>query len=1351
MIQRLIKALGSRSSGSDRSRSSPLTHPVRTMDWTPEVDRADVRYAGLPALKVFSDRQGLPQNTILDIEFDRNGYLWVATEDGAGRYNGRNWQVVSMPHRTSSNFVRCVKAARDGSLWFGTHGGGIARRHEAGWTVYDSSNGLPDDIVISLAEQVESSGEHTIWAGTRRGLARFRRGAWTVFGEEDGLPNDVVTSLSVAGPETLWVGTRGGLARFDSQGWHAVPDIGYPSVRCLFWSETRCLWIGTAESGLLRYDGEGWDRFDTSTGLVTDHVYCIDATCRADGRRILWLGTDVGLVRFDPQTNTPFEQTVGIPGSTILSLCSGPSSDRERTLWIGTDGGGLARMMATQWVGFTARSGLPDDCVLSVAETRETQSMSQFWFGTERGLASYHRGGWKTTNDIAATIGSVTCLLSRVEGGGREALFVGTTRSGLAVLRRGEWECHDVRSGFLSDHITCLATEAGASPALWVGTDNGLARHDGSGWTFFRAGGGLPHHYVRSLCITEGSGGEPTVWVGTNGGGLARLSAGRWDVFDVASGFPNNTIPSLREIVHEGRRALWVGTQSAGVAILDIAKPSSPLAVISDETDPALPNNTVNQIQVDTRGRVYVFTNKGVTRLTRRVDAPLGSTAFAAYTFTTDDGLPSNECNNGASFVDSLGRVWAGTVGGAAMLDPAIEIDDHVPKPLHVSKTIVVGEPAPIHSGRALAHDENDVTFEFDLLSYFREADTRYRTQLVGFDAKPTGWSPEWKRTYTNLPAGRYTFNVWGRDYAGNVSGPETLEFSIQPAPWRTWWAYSGYAALVAGAAYGGVRWRLSTLRRRTEELEETVMLQTAELAAKLDLLRQSEAITRNKAEELARVVEQLRVAERNAQRARLEALSAKDKAIEASHAKSVFLSNMSHELRTPLNAVLGFAQLMDRDSGLSTDQREHLSAIMSSGEHLLHLINDVLSLSKIEAGKLTLTNQPFDLLRTIEGVEAMLRGRTRAKSLGFVVERSEDLPRWVRGDEGKLRQVLINLLGNAVKFTASGSITLRARWRGGIAEFEVKDTGHGISPDELESLFEPFVQTESGRRSKEGTGLGLAISRNFVQMMGGDIRVRSQLGMGSVFGFDIELPEVTDGDEVTGRRSVLALEPGQPEYRVLIVDDAERNREILVKLLSSVGFAVCEASDGREAVAVWTSWRPDLVLMDMRMPVLDGRSATLEIRRLEAADGGNAEGASNAPRTKVISLTASAFEHERDAILEAGCDDFLTKPFREEVLFQKLARHLNARFRYALESSDRALSGRLDSGVGLEPGRLRGLPSGWLTALNEAVVKGDIEQANRIVDDICGVDARIADDLRELIKAYRFDEIQDLIEQVPS
>ncbi len=1308
---------------------------------------------GLPALKVFTDRDGLPQNTVMALDFDRDGYLWIGTEDGAARYDGRIWHVVPMPNRTASNFVRAVVGSVDGSVWFALHGGGLVRYHKDSWTTYRRADGLPDDICISLLETVDDRGTPTLWVGTRGGLARFAGGAFRTFTTRNGLPNDIVLAMretrDAAGRRSLWVGTRGGLGRLRDGEWSAFTTRdGLPadSIRSLCDTPDSgggaTLWIGTALGGLARFDGRDFTVYDTSHGLPSEKVYSIARVSGGAGDAGLWLGTLGGLAHFHEGRVRSIDVHSGLPHNAVLSLLAGPGVGDTQMLWIGTDGGGLARMVRNRWLGFDTRTGLPDPSVLSICEVPTDAASPQMLFGTDEGLARFD-GAWSSVGVGQGLPSPIVLSLHATVGGTGTEVYAGTSPGGAVTIDDGHAQSLAIAGIAEGTSVSCFLTTTAAdgSNVLWVGSDAGVARRERGVWRRYGIDDGLPHLYVTSLAATRASNGAEIIWIGTNGGGLARLEGERITSFNTSSGFPNNAVVCLREVCFaDGARELWAGTLGAGIARLDLDDERRGWRTISDETQPALPNNTVYKILSDALGRVYVATNKGVARLT-----PDGSDSFTVYVFTTDDGLPSNECNANAGLVDSKGRLWVGTVAGAAMFDPYSEVEDRVTKPLHVNAVYGRGRRRTLANNQSLEHNQSDIVFTFDLLSYFRESDTRYRTQLCGFDEVPSDWSPEWKRTYTNLPAGTYSFRVWGRDYAGNVTGPESVGFEVRRAPWRTWWAYLGYAGAAMGAAYGGVQWRLHTLRHRTELLEATVSEQTAELAAKVDQLRHSEAITREKADELALAVDQLRTAERNAQRAKAEAIAAKDKALDASHAKSVFLSSMSHELRTPLNAVLGFAQLLERDPTLTVDQRDHLSAIMSSGEHLLHLINDVLSLSKIEAGKLSLSVEPFDLHRTIDGVEAMLRGRTRAKRLRLVVAKGDALPRQVLGDEGKLRQVLINLLGNAVKFTEQGTVTLAASWRDGIAEFTVSDTGVGVAEDELGTLFEPFVQSESGRRAKEGTGLGLAISRNFVEMMGGHIGVESTFGKGTTFRFDVELPSAEDADLSEGRRAILELEPGQREFKILVVDDAPRNRDLLIKLLSAVGFTVGEAEDGRDAIAVWTNWQPHAILMDMRMPVMDGRAATTEIRRLEREMLGALD-VGNGARTVIISLTASAFEHEREEILMAGCDDFLTKPFREDALFEKLAKHLGARFLRTGTSTQQS-PGSASTGI-VPPESLRELPVEWLSKLSDAVVKGDVEQASRLVQLLESHDAALALQLASLIKSYRFDELQDLLEQ---
>ncbi|MEH2239007.1 PAS domain S-box protein [Nostoc sp.] len=412
-----------------------------------------------------------------------------------------------------------------------------------------------------------------------------------------------------------------------------------------------------------------------------------------------------------------------------------------------------------------------------------------------------------------------------------------------------------------------------------------------------------------------------------------------------------------------------------------------------------------------------------------------------------------------------------------------------------------------------------------------------------------------------------------------------------------------------------------------------------------------------------------------------------------ANRAKSEFLANMSHELRTPLNAILGFTQVMSHDHALSTEHQQNLAIINRAGEHLLNLINDILEMSKIEAGRITLNLNSFDLIRLLENLEEMLRFRATSKGLELVFEYTSYLPQYVQADESKLRQVLLNLLGNAIKFTDTGRVMLyvgvgdgeQAEEQKKIINaqsliFEVQDTGRGIAPQEIDLLFQAFGQTETGRKSQQGTGLGLAISRKYVQLMGGDISVSSIIGKGSKFAFDIQigLAAASEIQIKQIRRQVISLAPDQSEYRILVVDDATDSRLVLVKILTSIGFAVQEATNGTEAIALWQTWQPHLILMDMRMPIMDGYEATTIIKAREESSIPNLSCAGSTPKVRpqmpnrktiIIALTANAFEEQREAMIKAGCDDYINKPFREEILLEKLNEYLGVQYIYQEES----------------------------------------------------------------------------------
>ena len=455
---------------------------------------------------------------------------------------------------------------------------------------------------------------------------------------------------------------------------------------------------------------------------------------------------------------------------------------------------------------------------------------------------------------------------------------------------------------------------------------------------------------------------------------------------------------------------------------------------------------------------------------------------------------------------------------------------------------------------------------------------------------------------------------------------------------------------------------------------------------------------------------------------------NARKQAEAANTAKSVFLANMSHELRTPLNAILGFSSLMYKDGGFPEEQRRNLEIINRSGEHLLSLINDVLDMAKIDAGRIQVEESAFDLGRMVRDVTDMMSIRAKEKGLRLLIDQSSQFPRFIIGDEARLRQMLINLVGNAVKFTQEGGVTLRLGVRQNSHAhivIEVEDTGPGIAPEHRQRVFEPFVQLGEQGDSK-GTGLGLTITRQFVELMGGHLTLDSVCGRGSVFRIDLPLREAQETDIVNPSSlthgKVPHVEAGQPAYRCLIVEDQIENQLLLARLLENIGLQVKVAKNGKDGVELTRTWQPHLIWMDRRMPVMDGIEATKAIRQLPQGK-----------EVKIIAVTASAFLEQRDAMLEAGMDGFLRKPYRAEEIYACLATHLGLRFYVEGEDRDEE-----ELPQTLAPERLANLPEALRVELKEALETLELGRIEQVIAQVAQHDESLQHALKQL--AVNFD-----------
>lgn len=1146
---------------------------------------APVATGGLPETprpRQFTVADGLPSNRINAIAQDRRGYLWIATSDGLARFDGVGFRIWRAEQGLRDNFVWSVHVDAQDRVWIGTRAAGLAMlgADRKRFTWYDRGTpGVGGNEVWAIASTLDGA----LWFGTAdAGLHRLDGGRVQRFapvpGDARSLPDAGIRQLVVAPDGSLWIGTGHGVARWTPRGFERLPADALDSPLV---------------NGLsIERDGTLWVGTPRGVAMRRPDGRTSPSPWSAKGHPVLHvlLRDRAGTYWFDIPEGLGVDAEEGI---AVVPLYSGPAQglvrpswvdaheDREGGLWFASNSSGLW-YLPPRWRQFSVLARrLDDPTSLANAQVRGIAPSRDgtVWLVGSGGVLDRLDSESGAVEHVVKDVGDGFILHAALED--RRGNVWVTFVEGLARVdpRTGE-----VRRWLSGQHQGALPGDTSrllqaADGSIWMAGEGGVQARDEDGRVLARFAAGDGRGLAAGTSVLDlARSPRDGVWIATSSGLLEWDERG--DRLVPVGGIDAGPVHG---IAFDGRAALWLARFGA-IEAYDL-RAGRPVLRQRYGPEAGFPRVAPSGLTVDDRGIAWVTSVRGLVRVDPRTRN--------SRVYGVRDGLPSQEFTDPPIARPSDGRILAGTPEGLVLFDPAV-VRPSREAPAVVMETVDVlrgGARVAFDPARPfrVAHDDRDLRIRARVLAFSDPAAHAYRTRLVGYDRGWVDAGTDGERVFSQLPAGDYRLQVTART-AEHVWAPvQELRFSVLAPWWRTGWAIAAFAllalAMLAALALG---YRNRLRRRHAWEQAE----------------------------------HERRLAQ------------------DASVAKTRFLATFGHEVRTPMTGVLGMSELL-LDTPLDARQRSHVSAIRTAGEHLLRLLNDALDLARIESGRMELVDEPFDLRRLLDDLAALIGPLAERRGLRFELDVGPDLPRGVRGDGSRLKQVLLNLLNNAIKFTEQGHVSLHVRRHDGRVRFVVQDTGPGLSADQLARLFQRFQQGEGARTAARhgGSGLGLAISQELVEAMGGRIDVDSTPGVGTRFEVEVPLADAVLAEpakETAEARPVAARS-------ILLVEDDATVAEVIIGLLRAQGHHVRHAAHGLAALTEAQLHAFDVALLDLDLPGMDGFALARQLRLRGFT----------AP---LVAVTARADAESEPQAYAAGFDRFVRKPVTGAMLADVLA-----------------------------------------------------------------------------------------------